>query len=228
MPIPETIATRHMHCRILDPTGALVTAGTITYRNDWALYDPSGSVILSPGAYTADLVDGEATVVIPATDAAGVSPSGRTVTVTIATPTWTTTYDIEVPSGNGILELSDLPAAIHPPEVATYATAVALADHATATAGVHGISDTTALITEGDERLYNARPAAAHAESHAPGGDDQLRFGGINDAAWLRIGGRLTTTGAPTTGEWATGDAVIDAAGTWHLCTEGGDPGTWT
>lgn len=228
MPIPETIATRQMHCRILDPTGALVTAGAITYRNEWALYDPTGNVILSPGAYTADLVDGEATVVVPATDAAGVSPSGRTVNVTIATPTWNHAYNIEVPSGNGILELSDLPPAIHPPAVTTYATAVALADHASATNNVHGISDTTALVSDGDERLYNARPAMSHAEAHAPGGDDQIRFGNINDATWLRVCGRLTTTGAPTTGEWETGDLVFDAAGAPHLCTTGGEPGTWT
>lgn len=226
MPIPETIATRQMHCRILDPTGALVTAGAITYRNDWALYDVTGNVILSPGAYTADLVDGEATVVIPATDAAGVTPSGRTVTVTIDTPTWSHSYNVEVPSGDGILELSSLPAAVHPPTVVTYATAVALTDHADATTGVHGISDTTALIADGDARLYDARPPVSHAEAHAPGGDDQLRFGNINDAAWVRICGRLATTGAPTAGEWETGDVVFDAAGAVHLCTAGGEPGT--
>src|SRR5690348_17211950 len=37
----------------------------------------------------------------------------------------------------------------------------------------------------------------------------------------------LATTGAPTSDQWNTGQAVIDAAGVTWTCTAGGQPGTW-
>lgn len=53
-------------------------------------------------------------------------------------------------------------------------------------------------------------------------------LGGKNDAEPFTLCGRLTTTGAPSTGTWDTGDLIIDDIGVWHLCTAGGTPGTWT
>jgi hypothetical protein len=52
-------------------------------------------------------------------------------------------------------------------------------------------------------------------------------LGAKNSLANIRLCGRLPTAGAPTTGAWAAGDAVQDAAGAWWLCTTGGTPGTW-
>jgi hypothetical protein len=48
----------------------------------------------------------------------------------------------------------------------------------------------------------------------------------------IQIGGNsavvsLTTTGAPTTGTWQTGQQVVDSTGTGYRCTAGGTPGTW-
>lgn len=60
------------------------------------------------------------------------------------------------------------------------------------------------------------------------GGAGTAMLGGKNDAEPVTFCGRLTTSGAPASGTWDTGDAVIDADGTWHLCTAGGTPGTWT
>lgn len=57
---------------------------------------------------------------------------------------------------------------------------------------------------------------------------DGLVAKGKNGLSDLRICGRKTTAGAPTSGTWLTGDAIIDSAGAWHLCTAGGTPGTWT
>ncbi|GAB3656423.1 hypothetical protein [Glycomyces tarimensis] len=126
MPLPATIATRTIHCDIRDATGDPASAGAVTFTNHWALYDEQSHLILSPGSYSADLVNGKATVVVPATDAAGITPSGRTLTVTVATPTWSDTYDVHVPSGASELQLSWLPPAISPPPLATYATLGAL------------------------------------------------------------------------------------------------------
>ncbi|MFD5795614.1 hypothetical protein ACFWIO_19150 [Streptomyces diastatochromogenes] len=53
-------------------------------------------------------------------------------------------------------------------------------------------------------------------------------FGAKNGLANIRLCGRLTAPGAPTTGAWTAGDAVQDSAGAWWLCTAGGTPGTWS
>ncbi|MGW3025864.1 hypothetical protein [Streptomyces sp. NPDC001221] len=52
-------------------------------------------------------------------------------------------------------------------------------------------------------------------------------LGAKNGLSNIRLCGRRTSTGAPTSGTWATGDAVQDSAGAWWLCTAGGTPGTW-
>lgn len=37
----------------------------------------------------------------------------------------------------------------------------------------------------------------------------------------------LSTTGAPTTGTWFTGNIALDSSGTLFICQVGGTPGTW-
>lgn len=44
----------------------------------------------------------------------------------------------------------------------------------------------------------------------------------------VRMCGFKASAGAPTSGTWTEGDAVLAADGRWHLCTGGGTPGTWT
>lgn len=58
--------------------------------------------------------------------------------------------------------------------------------------------------------------------------DFYAKLGGKNDAEAVQFCGRMTTPGAPAAGTWDAGDAVIDSAGVWHLCTASGTPGTWT
>ena len=53
-------------------------------------------------------------------------------------------------------------------------------------------------------------------------------LGAKNSLTNVRLCGFKATTGAPTTGTWATGDVVLDSAGRWYLCSAGGTPGTWT
>lgn len=55
-----------------------------------------------------------------------------------------------------------------------------------------------------------------------------VRAGGsYNSLSGVNFRGQKTGTGAPTTGTWVTGDAVVDSAGVLWLCTAGGTPGTW-
>lgn len=53
-------------------------------------------------------------------------------------------------------------------------------------------------------------------------------LGGKNGLTGVRLAGFKNSAGAPAAGVWATGDVVLDSAGAWHLCTTGGEPGTWT
>lgn len=52
--------------------------------------------------------------------------------------------------------------------------------------------------------------------------------GAKNGLTNIRLAGFKASAGTPTTGTWAAGDVVLDNAGTWHLCTVAGTPGTWT
>lgn len=52
-------------------------------------------------------------------------------------------------------------------------------------------------------------------------------LGAKNGLANIRLCGQRTSSGAPTTGTWAAGDAVQDSDGAWWLCTVAGTPGTW-
>lgn len=52
-------------------------------------------------------------------------------------------------------------------------------------------------------------------------------LGAKNGLTNIRLCGQRTSSGAPTTGTWAVGDAVQDSDGAWWLCTVAGTPGTW-
>jgi hypothetical protein len=56
----------------------------------------------------------------------------------------------------------------------------------------------------------------------------RAKLGSRNSLNPISFCGWKATSGAPTTGIWAAGDAVLDSVGAWHLCTAGGTPGTWT
>jgi hypothetical protein len=60
------------------------------------------------------------------------------------------------------------------------ATQAELDAHASDTTGVHGITDTSDLIVEGDPRLTDARTPTAHASSHQDGGSDEISLTGLS------------------------------------------------
>jgi hypothetical protein len=60
------------------------------------------------------------------------------------------------------------------------------------------------------------------------GADGVAKLGAKNGLTNVKIAGLKATPGAPTTGDWAAGEIVLDSAGAWHLCTVAGAPGTWT
>lgn len=159
MAIPATITTRNVHIDIRNSDGS-ASSGTILFLNAYALRDDAGSLILSPGTYTATLSSGEATIALPVNDDGDVTPTGWTYTVVVSTTGWSEIFDIEVPTGDSsTLELSDIAPAVSTPSVVTYALNSALnteitnrttadSTHAALTTTVHGISDTSALETQ--------------------------------------------------------------------------------
>lgn len=104
------------------------------------------------------------------------------------------------------------------------ASAAALAAHADDATGVHGITDTAALVVTTDARLSDARTPTAHAASHASGGSDALALAisQVTDltttlagkesagAAAAAVGGHDASPAAH--GQTATGRALLTAA----------------
>lgn len=91
-----------------------------------------------------------------------------------------------------------------------------------------GISSTTA----GYPPRVMMTPTAVGIATDSPGSaldvNGAVTVRGDNGLSPLRIRGLKATTGAPTTGTWAVGDAVMDAVGAWYLCKTAGTPGTWS
>lgn len=55
-----------------------------------------------------------------------------------------------------------------------------------------------------------------------------LTIRGDNSLTPFKLRGLKATSGAPSSGTWATGDLIIDSGGASWLCTTAGTPGTWS
>lgn len=67
--------------------------------------------------------------------------------------------------------------------------------------------------------------AAVHRLDPATG---VASLGGKNGLTAIKLAGFKNSAGAPASGTWNAGDVVLASNGAWHLCTAGGEPGTWT
>jgi len=87
-----------------------------------------------------------------------------------------------------------------------------------------GDINTTFNIWNAGGGVYNLKATSSQLQINA------VQFGVLNPANSLsdvRLMGRQTTPGIPTSNTWSTNDAIIDSVGGLHLCTSGGTPGTW-
>jgi peptidoglycan/xylan/chitin deacetylase (PgdA/CDA1 family) len=87
--------------------------------------------------------------------------------------------------------------------------------------GLRLFVDSTGRLVVGDS---TAGPAAANSLDVV----GSLKTRGTNSMSPLNICGRSSAYGAPTSGTWQTGDAILDVSGQWYYCTSAGTPGTWT
>lgn len=124
MPLPPALTLIPMHVAVIhtDEDGTPAT-GDVFFGMPYTLRDAAGGKVLGRRRFRAKLVNGEATIDLPATDDPDISPSGWTYTVTPVTSAWNDPpFEIEVPYDTvGTLELGALAPAVTPTAVATYA-----------------------------------------------------------------------------------------------------------
>lgn len=94
----------------------------------------------------------------------------------------------------------------------------------TVTRGVEGSTRATHVIGSAVKHYLTAGALDAR---YAKVGTDGKVGGSGGTALADSVVSTVSFSGHPTTGSWATGQAVIDTAGIVWVCTAGGTPGTW-
>lgn len=182
-------------------TSAGPSSGFLVWASHTELRDlQSNEVTLPEEIVTVVDEDGAFTAVIPSTNDPNFTPTDWTWEVRPHFYGWRTAFHVNIPwdAPDAGISFSSL----LPITANGSGDQYALTDH------VHAISEVTGL--------EDALLAAVQVVD------------GINGLSDTRICGNKLTPGAPTTDTWDTGNMIIDSLGTWHLCTAGGTPGTWT
>jgi hypothetical protein len=153
---------------VIDATGAKVTSGSGGGA-------APGSTVVSETSYGQTATAGTGTAYSRATHSHGTPPAPAAADISDATTV-----------GKAVLTAADAAAArtaIGAETSGAAATAQttaeayadsAVATHSADTTGVHGITDTRALVVTTDTRLSDARTPTAHASTHADGGADEI------------------------------------------------------
>lgn len=150
--------------------------------------------------------------------------TAHTSGTTFAAGNWTHLADIATASSGGLngVTVSGTPTA---GQVLT-ATSSTAADWQASGSGV--VLDTTAADIQplGTQAAGSEGKAADSKHVHPTTGVLGMPLALTGATAPTRYVG-ATTSGAPTTGSFASGDFVIDQSGAVWICTVGGSPGTW-
>lgn len=103
------LTTVTLHGQILDLDGLTPAVGTVTFKTLIELNDLVDNVTYSPSTFVATLdVNGEFTIVLPATDNPDISPLNWVYQVYISTSTWRATEYVQLPFAPGVTEFADL------------------------------------------------------------------------------------------------------------------------
>ncbi len=103
------LTTITVHGEILNPDGLTPAVGTVTFRTLIELRDVVDNIVYMPTSYVAVLdVNGEFTIVLPATDNADLIPANWVYQVYINTTTWRETQYVQIPFQVGTVEFADL------------------------------------------------------------------------------------------------------------------------
>lgn len=103
------LTTVTVHGEILAPDGLTPAVGTVRFRTLHELRDTVANIVYAPDAWLATLdVNGEFTIVLPATDNPDVTPLDWSYQVFVATDVWRETFFIQLPFTVGTVEFADL------------------------------------------------------------------------------------------------------------------------
>lgn len=103
------LTTVTLHGQILDPDGLTPAVGTVTFRTLIELRDVVDNIVYTPAEYSVTLdLNGEFTIVLPATDNPDITPLNWVYQVYISTAAWRVTQYIQLPFAPGTTELADL------------------------------------------------------------------------------------------------------------------------
>lgn len=250
--IPASVPSRAVHIHVHAADGEQVVLRSP------ALHDAAGSLLLPEAQWWAELdADGEATLTVPCTDTATITPLDWSYAVSWSVGLAVPRGSASVPDGVGTLEFEGVftPDGAAASGAVSYATSAQLAAEAAArvaadatkasTASVTTISDglatlDAAITGEGGvgERLDGIEDGTSTLTSVTTSGTGTfgaaistvvggVTVGGENFFLPIRFGGRASYANFPQTGTWAVGDVVIASDGKWWLCTVAGTPGTW-
>ena len=104
------LTTVTLHGQILDLDGLTPAVGTVTFKTLIELNDIVDNVTYQPSTFVATLdMNGEFTIVLPATDNPDVMPLNWVYQVYISTATWRATEYVQLPFAPGTTEFADLP-----------------------------------------------------------------------------------------------------------------------
>lgn len=103
------LTTVTLHGQILDPDGLTPAVGTVTFRTLIELRDVVDNIVYTPAEYSVTLdLNGEFTIVLPATDNPDITPLNWVYQIYINTAAWRATQYVQLPFAPGTTELADL------------------------------------------------------------------------------------------------------------------------
>ena len=103
------LMTVTVHGEILDPNGLTPAVGTVSFAIPQKLRDIVDNIVYSPSIFTATLdINGEFTIVLPATDSPDVEPPNWVYSISVNTDVLSSQFFAQIPFAPGVTELADL------------------------------------------------------------------------------------------------------------------------
>jgi len=103
------LTTVTLHGELLDLDGLTPAVGTVTFKTLIELNDTVDNITYPPATFVATLdLNGEFTIVLPATDNPDITPLNWVYQVFISTATWRETIYVQLPFAPGTTEFADL------------------------------------------------------------------------------------------------------------------------
>jgi len=193
------VATRDVHIMIVDAPTGTAASGVVRFVNQYALYDSTDAMVLAPGTYTATLdASGEATIALPVSDEAGVTPTGWSYSVFVRTGVWSEDgYCVIETDDLSTLEFADIFPSATVTAVSTYATTGQMtAETAARIAGDAVVTATTANLTAIANAINTTDKVAGKQVWNSSTSKPVWATGALAASTWVFADGTLAHTPA--------------------------------